>query len=129
MRMSAVRPASLDAQIDGDDSGSYAETISDEKAESPHDKLDRKAGAVMMREIVQTLDQRERVILRLRFGLDGESPKTLDEIGQELGVSSERVRQLQKAALKKVRCRMNNLEYRSLSPKKLKSGNNCKLRL
>jgi RNA polymerase primary sigma factor len=84
---------------------------------------------VMVREIVQTLDEREQAILRLRFGLEGDSPKTLDEIGLELGLSSERVRQLQNAALKKVRRRINNLENRCLSPARLRSGNRCKLRL
>ena len=75
MRMAAIRPASLDAQIDGEDVGSYAETVADEKAELPYEKLDGKARTVMVREIVQTLDEREQVILRLRFGLDEELAK------------------------------------------------------
>jgi RNA polymerase primary sigma factor len=129
MRMAAICPASLDARIDGEDVGSYAEAVADERAESLYGKLDGKARTVMVRGIVQTLDEREQVILRLRFGLEGDSPKTLDEIGQELGLSSERVRQLQSAALKKVRRRINNLKNRSLSPTRLKSGNQCKLRL
>jgi len=129
MRMAAIRPASLDAQIDGEEIGNYADTIADEKAESPYEKLDGKARTGMVQEIVQTLDGREQVILRLRFGLEGGSPKTLDEIGLELGLSSERVRQLQNAALKKVRRRINNLEHRSLSPARLRSGNQYKLRL
>jgi RNA polymerase primary sigma factor len=129
MQMAAIRPASLDAQIDGEGIGSYSEIIADEKAEPAHEKLDGKARTVMVREIVQTLDEREQVILRLRFGLDDEPPKSLNEIGAELGLSSERVRQLQNAALKKVRCRINSLEYGSLSPNRLRSGNKCKLRL
>ena len=129
MRMAAIRPASLDAQMDGEDSGSYAETIADDKAKSPYEKLEDKARTAMVREIVRTLDERERAVLRLRFGLDEEPPKSLDEIGDELGLSSERVRQLQNAALKKVRCRINNLENRSLSPARLRSGNQCTLRL
>jgi RNA polymerase primary sigma factor len=129
MRMAAIRPASLDAQIDGEEIGSYADSIADDRTESPYEELDGKAREVMVRGIVQTLDEREQVILRLRFGLDGDSPKTLDEIGQELGLSSERVRQLQNAALKKVRRRINNLENRSLSPARVTSANRCKVRL
>jgi RNA polymerase primary sigma factor len=129
MQMAAIRPASLDAQIDGDDTGSYAETIADEKAESPYEKTDGNGRAVMVREILQTLDQREQAILRLRFGLEGDSQKTLDEIGLELGLSSERVRQLQNAALKKVRRRINNLENRCLSQTRVRAENQCKLRL
>jgi len=129
MRMAVIRPASLDAQMDGEGVGSYAEVIADERAESPYEKLDGKARTVMVRGIVQTLDEREQVILRLRFGLDEEPPKTLDEIGQELGLSSERVRQLQNVALKKVRRRINNLENKSLPPARRRSGNQCKFRL
>jgi RNA polymerase primary sigma factor len=123
MRIAAIRPASLDAQSDGEDIGSYADIIADEKAESPHEKIDGKARTVMIREIVRTLDEREQLILGLRFGLDDDAPKTLDEIGGELGISCERVRQLQNAALKKVRCRIKNLEYRSLSPARPRSRN------
>jgi len=129
MRVAALRPASLDAQIDGEGMGSYTETVADERAESPYQELDGKGRTLMVREIVQTLDEREQVILRLRFGLDDEPPKTLDQIGEELGLSSERVRQLQKSALKKVRCRINHFEYRSLSPARLRSGNKRKLGL
>ncbi len=110
MRMAAIRPASLDAQIEGEEIGNYADTIADERAESPSERLDGTARTLIVREIVQTLDEREQVILRLRFGLDGEPPKTLDEIGKKLGFSSERIRQLQNDALKKVRCRINCLE-------------------
>jgi RNA polymerase primary sigma factor len=129
MRMAAIRPASLDAHIDEELSQTYAETVADERAESPYEELDSKARTVMVREILQTLGEREQAILRLRFGFQGDSPKTLDEIGQELGLSSERVRQLQNVALKKVRCRINNLENRSLLPARARSGNQCKLRL
>jgi RNA polymerase primary sigma factor len=129
MRMAAIRPASLDAQIEGEEIGSYADTIADERTESPYEELDARARAVMVQGIVQTLDEREQVILRLRFGLEGDSPKTLDEIAQELGLSSERVRQLQNAALKKVRRRINHLETTSLAPARVRSGNKCTLRL
>jgi RNA polymerase primary sigma factor len=49
------------------------------------------------------LDPREQVVIRLRFGLDDEDPKTLDEIGKILGVTRERVRQIELTALKKLR--------------------------
>lgn len=130
MRVAALRPASLDAQIDEESGlGSLAETVADEKAESPYEKLDGNTRTVVVREVVETLDEREQVILRLRFGFEGGSPKTFNEIGLELDLSGERVRQLQNAALKKVRCRINNLENRSLLPARLRSGNQCKLHL
>jgi RNA polymerase primary sigma factor len=129
MRMAALRPTSLDAEIEGGETGNYAEIVPDEEAESPYEKLEDKALTAMVQEMLQSLDEREQVILRLRFGLEGESPKTLQETGGELGVSSERVRQLQKSAIEKLRRRINSLENRSLSPTNPKSGNQCTLRL
>ena len=110
MRMAAIRPASLDAPINGELTRTYAETVADEKAESPYEKLEGETLAALLRELIQTLDEREQVILRLRFGLEGESAKTLEETGEELGISCERVRQLQKAALKKLRRRIQSRE-------------------
>jgi RNA polymerase primary sigma factor len=129
MRMAAIRPASLDAQIDGQKTGSYADTIADEKAESPYEKLEDKTLTAMLREMINTLNRREQAVLRSRFELAGEPTMTLEEIGEELGLSAERVRQIEKAALEKLRLRINNLENRCLSPARLRSGNQCKLRL
>jgi RNA polymerase primary sigma factor len=54
-------------------------------------------------QILNTLSERECLILSKRFGLDSQEPKTLEEIGKEIGVSKERVRQLETKALKKLR--------------------------
>jgi RNA polymerase primary sigma factor len=53
--------------------------------------------------MVQTLDQREATILRYRFGLDGGSEKTLEEVGQKFGVTRERIRQIEAHALGRLR--------------------------
>ena len=74
------------------------------------EELEDKGRTKILLEIIQTLDIREKAILRSRFGLDGEFPKTLEETAKELGISSERVRQLQKAALKKLRLRIKSRE-------------------
>jgi RNA polymerase primary sigma factor len=110
MRMAAIRPASLDAQIDGEDIGGFAETVADEKAESPYEKLEDKTLTAMLRDMIDTLNRREQAVLRSRFELDGEPTKTLEEIGEELGLSAERVRQIEKAALEKLRRRIKTLE-------------------
>jgi RNA polymerase primary sigma factor len=59
-----------------------------------HDQLDG---------LLDVLDERERKIIDARFGLNGQKPKTLEEVGQEFGVTRERIRQLQNIALKKLR--------------------------
>ncbi|EDP72967.1 sigma-70 family RNA polymerase sigma factor, partial [Hydrogenivirga sp. 128-5-R1-1] len=51
----------------------------------------------------KALDEREREIIKHRYGLEGEEPKTLNEVGEMLGISRERVRQLENRALKKLR--------------------------
>ena len=110
MRMAAIRPASLDAPIDAEDNRSFAETVADEKAESPYEKLEDKTLTAMLREMLNTLNRREQAVLRSRFELDGEPTRTLEEIGEELGLSAERVRQIEKAALEKLRRRIRNRE-------------------
>ena len=65
---------------------------------------------LMYQEMVKTLDQREATILRYRFGLDGGSEKTLEEVGQKFGVTRERVRQIQNIALNKLRKMIEKLE-------------------
>ena len=110
MRIAALRPASLDAQLEDQESGSLAETVPDEAAESPYEEMEDKGRTATLLEIIQTLDRREKAILRSRFGLDGDFPKTLEETAKELGISSERVRQLQKATLKKLRLRIKSRE-------------------
>lgn len=110
LRIAASCPVSLDAPIAGEESQSYGESIADEKAETPYQKLEKKAVKGMLQRMMGTLDRRERAVLHLRFGLDGEDPKNLQEIGEELAISSERVRQTQNAALHKLRRRIKRLE-------------------
>jgi RNA polymerase primary sigma factor len=64
----------------------------------------------MLREMVTTLDPREETILRYRFGLDGGSEKTLEEVGEKFGVTRERIRQIQNIALHKLRKMIEKLE-------------------
>ncbi len=110
MRTAAIRPASLDAPIGDDDSNNFSEIVQDENANSPYEQLEEKTVTRMLQEMVKTLDQREATILRYRFGLDGGSEKTLEEVGQKFGVTRERVRQIQNIALNKLRKMIEKLE-------------------
>jgi RNA polymerase primary sigma factor len=112
MRTAAIRPASLDAPIGDDDSNNFSEVIKDENAATPYQKLEDKTVTNMLQEMVKTLDQREATILRDRFGLDGGSEKTLEEVGEKFGVTRERVRQIQNIALKRLRKMIEKLEAR-----------------
>jgi RNA polymerase primary sigma factor len=110
MRQAAIRPASLDAPIGDDDSNNFSDVVQDENATSPYDNLEDKTVTDMLQEMVKHLDPREATILRFRFGLDGGSEKTLEEVGIKFGVTRERVRQIQNLALKKLRKMIEKLE-------------------
>jgi RNA polymerase primary sigma factor len=110
MRTAAIRPASLDAPIGDDESNNFAEVVQDENADTPYEQLEEKTVTKMLREMVKTLDQREATILQYRFGLDGGSEKTLEEVGEKFGVTRERVRQIQNIALYKLRKMIEKLE-------------------
>ena len=110
MRQASIRPASLDAPIGDDDSNNFSDVVQDENATSPYDNLEDKTVTDMLQEMVKHLDDREATILRFRFGLDGGSEKTLEEVGVKFGVTRERVRQIQNLALKKLRKMIEKLE-------------------
>jgi RNA polymerase primary sigma factor len=110
LRTAAIRPASLDAPIGDDESNNFAEIVEDENAETPYEELEDKTVTKMLQEMVKTLEPREATILRYRFGLDGGSEKTLEEVGAKFGVTRERVRQIQNIALTKLRKMIQKLE-------------------
>ncbi|HEV2330005.1 MAG TPA: sigma-70 family RNA polymerase sigma factor [Verrucomicrobiae bacterium] len=110
MRLAAIRPASLDAPIGDEESNSFAEVVEDENATTPYEELEDKTVVNMLRDMVGHLDEREATILRYRFGLDGGTEKTLEEVGEKFGVTRERVRQIQNLALKKLRKMIEKLE-------------------
>jgi RNA polymerase primary sigma factor len=110
MRTAAIRPASLDAPIGDDESNNFAEVVQDENADTPYEQLEGKTITKMLREMVKTLDVREATILEYRFGLDGGTEKTLEEVGAKFGVTRERVRQIQNIALNKLRKMIEKLE-------------------
>jgi RNA polymerase primary sigma factor len=103
LRSAAARPTSLDAPIGDDDSNKFSEIVPDEQADTPYEHLEGKTNTNMIREMVATLPSREATILRYRFGLDGDTEKTLEEVGEKFGVTRERIRQIQNIALSKLR--------------------------
>jgi RNA polymerase primary sigma factor len=108
---SAVGATSLDAPLGNDpDSNRISDVIADESAVMPWSGVSEASNAELLRELVGTLNRREQVILNQRFALEGGEPRTLEEIGSDFGLTRERIRQLEAAALKKLRDRFRARE-------------------
>jgi RNA polymerase primary sigma factor len=110
LRTAVQAPLPLDGALDERDDRSIAETVADESAHTAFQELDAKGQADLLREFLPQLADREREVLRLRFGLDGESERTLDEAGSALGLTRERIRQIQNQALQRLRLMMQERE-------------------
>ena len=103
LRLAAIRPCSLDAPMGDDDTNRLADVVADENAEVPGCALDNEFSFEILREVLPKLPPREAFILRMRFGLEGGVEKTLEEIGAMMRLTRERIRQLQNAALLRLR--------------------------
>jgi RNA polymerase primary sigma factor len=103
LRNGFPRPMSLDAVVREDDSVEFGEMIADEDAHTSYEWLCDRDLQVHLKTALLSLDDRDKKILLERFGLNGGQPKTLEQIGQTIGVTRERIRQLQTSALLKLR--------------------------
>jgi len=110
MRVATIRPASLDARIGDEESGTLADVVEDENAEAPHRRFEEEATKSMLRDMVRSLTPREAAIISARFGLDGTRNKTLEEVGEQFQVTRERVRQIESKALTKLRAKLQRVE-------------------
>lgn len=103
LKQAAIRPASLDAPMGDEDSTEFGELVGDEAAVDPYENLSDKNMQTELGDLIGQLDEREKRIITARFGLDGDEPITLEEVGEKFGVTRERIRQLQNIALSKMR--------------------------
>lgn len=106
----SVRPASLDAPIGEDGDTTFGELVGDENEATPLENLQEKSISNDIKSVIGRLDYREAEIIQLRFGLDGNRPLTLEEVGEKFEITRERVRQIQNIAIHKMRRLMTDNE-------------------
>lgn len=97
--------SSLDLTMDEEKNGSLADSVKDEKTPDPFSQAFAATMQELLRYVMHSLSEREQIVLQLRYGLNGEGPKTLEETGRALGITRERVRQIQEQALEKIKQR------------------------
>ena len=110
LKTASIRPASLEAPISDDDSTEFGESVGDEDARTPFELLRDKDLQKNVGGLLEVLDAREKKIISQRFGFEGGARKTLNEVGKKLGVSRERIRQLENIALSKLRRALSQKE-------------------
>jgi RNA polymerase primary sigma factor len=103
IRKMTQEPISLELPIGEDENGRLGDFIEDQKATVPLDAASYQLLRGQVDAVLSTLTERERRVLRLRFGLDDGRSRTLEEVGQEFGVTRERIRQIEAKALRKLR--------------------------
>jgi RNA polymerase primary sigma factor len=114
-REAGKAPVSLDAPLgDGEDGKQVAEIVADPNAVGAYDQMVKQGDSELLQEVLETLTERERTILTMRFGLDGDSPKTLEQVGAHYSLTRERIRQIQEEALVRLRTRIQDREGASV---------------
>ena len=114
-RQASKAPVSLDAAIgQDDDSHHLADVVADPNAAAPFEKVVQDTDQELVREVLATLSPREHTILSRRFGLADGKPRTLEEVGAQLGLTRERIRQIQEEALRKLRIKMEERDRPAL---------------
>lgn len=103
LRRRNVIEVSLDAQVGDDGRRRLSDCLRDEAGENPEDELLRREADRLLEEAITQLDDRERRVIESRYGFSREAPLTLKEIGRNLGLSKERVRQIEIDAKKRLR--------------------------
>ncbi len=103
IRRSSQAPVSLEKPVGDDEESEFGHFLTDENEALPDEVADEELRKAALRRVLGSLSPRERRVLELRYGLDGEHPRTLDEVGRTFNVTRERIRQIENQSLKKLR--------------------------
>ena len=102
LQCSTQAPTGLDGET-----VNFSEIFADNRSDQPEESIIYDDDIRTIRKLLEAIDDREAMVLRLRFGLDGREPRTLKEVGREIGLTRERVRQIECEALDKLNDQIN----------------------
>jgi RNA polymerase primary sigma factor len=100
IRRSAQTPVSLEKPVGDEDDSEFGHFLTDENQELPDEAADLALRKEALWKLLATLSSRERQVLELRYGLDGQHPRTLEEVGRTFNITRERIRQIEDRSLK-----------------------------
>jgi RNA polymerase primary sigma factor len=103
IKRSAQAPVSLEKPVGDEEESEFGHFLTDENEALPDEVAEVELRKAALRRVLSSLSPRERRVLELRYGLDGEHPRTLDEVGRTFNVTRERIRQIENQSLKKLR--------------------------
>jgi RNA polymerase primary sigma factor len=115
IRRSAQAPISLEKPVGDEEESEFGHFLADETIALPDEAAETTLRKETLRRILGTLSLRERRVLELRYGLDGQHPRTLDEVGRAFNVTRERVRQIENQSLKKLQALAESQKLRDVA--------------
>ena len=115
IRRSAQTPVSLEKPVGDEEESEFGHFLTDENVPLPDEAAEVTMRKETLRKILGTLSHRERRVLELRYGLDGQHPRTLDEVGRTFNVTRERIRQIENQSLKKLRALADSHSLRDVA--------------
>jgi RNA polymerase primary sigma factor len=115
IRRSAQVPISLEKPVGDEEESEFGHFLADESAPAPDEAAETTLRKETLRRILETLSLRERRVLEMRYGLDGQHPRTLDEVGRTFNVTRERVRQIENQCLKKLQALAESQKLRDVA--------------
>ena len=115
IRRTSQVPVSLEKPVGDEEESEFGHFIEDDSAPLPDEAADTAFRIAALQKCLSALSQRERRVLELRYGLNGESPCTLDEVGRTFRVTRERIRQIENQSLKKLRALADSEKLREVA--------------
>ena len=115
IRRTSQTPVSLEKPVGDEEESEFGQFIEDEHTPLPEEAADTAFRAEALAKCLGSLNYRERRVLELRYGLNGEQPRTLDEVGRAFQVTRERIRQIENQGLKKLRALAESNKLRDVA--------------